>query len=170
MQFCRKFRRVKKLFIPTDFTPKSLELVEYAILNYPDTQLDIILLVGFRPPEKYWDLINLNLNEELRGELNDEFQEAKRCLLLEYKRNIARISFELFTGINAYAFQNFLELHGVEDAIAPKNDILNYRDKKWFDTTRFIKKNVKNVIEVPIERAQAVQPQWKFSLLSLFNL
>jgi hypothetical protein len=160
---------VKKIFIPTDFTPESLELVEYAILNHPDTQLDIILLAGFRQPEKRWDNFHLNLGGEIRRQLNSPFKTSKNRLLLEYKNNIARISIELFTGVNSYAFQNFLERHGVEDALIPNREILHYRSKKWFDTTRFLKENVKNVIEVPIERAEKVS-QWRFSLASLFNL
>ncbi|MGH1432964.1 MAG: hypothetical protein ACRBG0_00745 [Lewinella sp.] len=160
---------MKKIFIPTDFTPESLELVEYAVLNHPSTQLNIILLAGFRSPDKRWDLIHLNPKKEIWGQLNSRFKEFQRRLLLDHKESIVNISFELFTGINSYAFRNFLELHGVEDAVVPAASVLHYRSEKWFDPTSFIKENVKNVIEVPIERTKEV-PKRKFSITSLFNL
>jgi hypothetical protein len=162
---------VKKIFIPTDFTSKSLELVEYAILNYPDTKLDIVLLAGFRLTESRWSIVHLDHKEEIFRQLNAPFKEAKRRLLLEYKNNMANISFELFTGVNSYAFRNFLELHGVENTIIPTCDMLHYQDSKWFDTTKLLKKNVKNVIEVPIECSEkGRQSQWIFSFSNLFNL
>lgn len=161
---------MKKIFIPTNFTSESLELVEYAILNYPDTKLDVILLAGFRPGDSRWSIVHLDPKEEIRQQLNPPFKEAKRRLLLQYKHNIANISFELFTGINSYAFRNFLELHGVEDAVIPTSQMLRYQNYKWFDTTRLLQKNVKNVIEVPFECAEkARRSQWKFSLTNLFN-
>ena len=87
---------------------------------------------------------------------------------MEHKNNIETISFELFTGVNSLAFQNFLEKIDAEDAIVPEQKVLSCKNSNWFDTTKLIKKNVKNVIEVPIEfSVEATQK--KFSLTSLFN-
>jgi hypothetical protein len=159
---------MKKILIPTDFTVESLELVEYAILNYPDTKLNITLVAGFRLPEERWAIAHFSPSEQVHKQLSDQFIAAKRRLLLEHSNNIYMLSFELFTGINSYAFQNFLEQHDFQCAIVPNGEILHYQSNRWFDITGFVRKNVKEVVEVPIFRTEQ-QPQRKFSLVSLFN-
>jgi hypothetical protein len=167
--FAEKLERMKKILIPTDFTVESLELVEYAILNYPDTKLDIILVAGFRLPEERWAVTHFSSSEQVRRQLTDQFIAAKRRLLLEHRNNIYNLSFELFTGINSCAFQNFLEQHDVQSAIVPNGEMLHYQSNKWFDVTGFLRKNVDDVVEVPMERPEEL-PQRKFSFIGLFNL
>ena len=149
---------MRKVLIPTDFTIESLQLVEYAILNFPDKKLDIILIAGHKLPDTRWALTRFRTRTQVRKQLNEKFNASIKRITMEHKKNIERVSFELFTGINSYAFQNFLEQLDAHDAVIPK----------WFDTTKFIKKNVKNIIEAPMECAEEI-PQRKFSILSLFN-
>ena len=160
---------MRKILIPTDFTVQSLQLVEYALLNFPNTKLDIILIAGFKLPDTRWSIFHFSEREQIRKQLSEEFNEAKRLIVLEHKEAITNITIQLFSGINSFAFQNFLEQLHVDDAIIPKGYSLYCPSGKWFDTTGFIKKNVKNVIEVPVERTEKV-PQKKYSLIRLFNL
>jgi len=160
---------MRKILIPTDFTVESLQLIEYAFINFPNTKLDIILIAGFKLPDTRWAITHFNEKSQIRKQLSEEFYKAKRLLVREHKEAIKDITFELFSGVNSFAFQNFLEQLHVEDAIVPKDNSMHCLSKKWFDTTNFIKKNVKNVIEVPVELTEEV-PQRKYSLVSLFNL
>lgn len=160
---------MRKVIIPTNFTVESLQLVEYAILNFPNSKLDIILNAGFRLPETRWDLIHFNETEQIAKQLSKEFIENKRRLILEHKDSINKISFEIFSGVNSFAFKNFLAQIAADSAIIPKDSKLQCRSNRWFDTTGFIKKNIKNAIQVPFEDAVHV-PQKKYSLVNLFNL
>ncbi|MCK0161302.1 universal stress protein [Allomuricauda sp. F6463D] len=160
---------MKKILIPTDFSVASLRLVEYAILNNPNTPLNIVLVAGYRLPDTRWALTHFNKSEEVNKQLTDSFVIAKRSLRLEHKKSIQAMSFELFTGNNSCAFQNFLEQSGADDAIIPKAKSLYCKNRKWFDTTRFLKKNVNNVTEVPVERDEELSQQ-RYSLINLLNL
>lgn len=160
---------MRKILIPTDFTVQSLQLVEFAFINYPNTKLDIILIAGFKLLDTRWAIFHFSEREQIRKQLSEEFFEAKRLIVREHKEAIDNITIQLFSGVNSFAFQNFLEQLHVDDAIIPKANSLYCPSGKWFDTTMFIKKNVKNVIEVPVELTEEV-PQRKYSLISLFNL
>jgi len=160
---------MRRILIPTDFTINSLQLVEYAILNFPDTKLDIVLIAGYRLPDTRWGVTHFHEREKIREQVSGKFKEAKRRIVLEHKNAIETISFELFTGVNSFAFQNFLEQINVDDAVVPSKKALFCPNSKWFDTTDFIKSNMKNVIETPIEISEEVTDK-KFSLISLFNL
>ncbi len=160
---------MRKILIPTNFTIDSLQLLDYAILNFPNDKLDIILVAGYRLPDTRWAITHFREREQISKQLSESFNESKRRIVLEHQNNIENISFELFTGVNSFAFQNFLEQLNAEDAIIPKNQKLQCPNSKWFDTTHFLKKNVKNVIEVPVELEEE-ETDWKFSLTSIFNL
>ncbi|SDB25230.1 hypothetical protein SAMN03097699_0312 [Flavobacteriaceae bacterium MAR_2010_188] len=142
---------MRKILIPTDFTVESLQLVEYAILNFPETKLDIIMVAGYKIPDTRWGIMHFNPREQVRKLCSDAYVDSKRRLLQEHKKNIECLSFELFTGINSFAFINFLEQIEAEDAIVPKNESLYCDQYRWFDASRFIKSNVKNVVEIPVE-------------------
>lgn len=167
--FAQKLEKMRKILIPTDFTVESLELAEYAILNFPDTKLDIIFIVGYSLPDTRWGVTHFSEREQINNQLSDSFKDSQRHFVREHKNNIEAISFELFTGVNLLAFQNFIDRLGIENAIIPKDKSLRFQNNKWFNTTRFIKKTVKNIIEVPVELKEETQ-QRKYSLISLFNL
>lgn len=167
--FAKKLEKMKKVLIPTDYSVESLQLIEYAVLNNPDTKLDIVLVAGYKLPDTRWAISHFNKSVEINKQLDNDFITAKRSLILEHTKNIETICFELFTGSNVFAFQNFLEQFNAEDALVPKDNILCCHSHKWFDTTNFLKKNVKNVIEVNLEMSIEVKQQ-KFSIMNLFNL
>jgi hypothetical protein len=160
---------MRKILIPTDFTIESLQLVEYALLNFPNTKLDIILIAGFKLPDTRWAIFHFSEREQIREQISEEFNATKRRIVFEHKKAIENITIQLFSGINSFAFQDFLEQLHVDDAIIPKGGSLYNPNRKWFDTTGFIKKNVKNVIEVPFEFTERV-PQKGYSFVRLFNL
>lgn len=160
---------MKKILIPTDFTVESLQLIDYAILNFPDTKLEIILVAGYKLPETRWDVTHFKAKEQFRKQLSNDFIAHERRLILEHQNQIDSISFELFTGINSFAFQNFLKQLDVKDAIIPKEAFFHSPNHKWFDTTKYLKKYIENTVEVSVEVSD-LEPQRKFSLVSLFNL
>ncbi len=159
---------MKKVLIPTDFSVESLQLVEYAIVNNPNTDLRIVLVAGYKQPDNRWALTHFIKSEVIHKKLSDDYIVAKRSLMREHAC-IKAISFDLFTGKNSIAFQNFLEIIEIEDTIVPKNNFLKCDGSKWFDITKYIKKNAQNVTEVLIETSMET-PHQKFSLNNLLNL
>ncbi|RFN60214.1 hypothetical protein [Marixanthomonas ophiurae] len=166
--FAEKLEKMRKILIPTDFTVESLQLVEYAILNFPNTKLDIILIAGHKLPNTRWGITHFSSREQIRKQFTDEFVKAKQRLLVEHKQSLDTITCELFTGLNSIAFKNFMEKLGAENAIIPKDKVLQYPGVKWFDTTKFLKKNATEVVEVPA-KIDTELSQKKYSFSSLFS-
>ncbi len=160
---------MKRVLIPTDFTVESLQLIEYAILNFPKTKLDIILVYGLRLPDTRWGLTHFSAIREINKLTTETYAKAKNVFVREHSDTIEDLRFELFTGLNSFAFQNFSEQLGVKDAIVPRGKFLNYNGSKCFDPTRFIKKNMEKVIEIPLETTVEHQ-EARFSISSLLNL
>jgi hypothetical protein len=160
---------MKRVLIPTDFTVESLQLIEYAILNFPKTKLEIVLVYGFKMPDTRWGLTHFSAIREVNKLTTETYAKAKNVFVREHSDAIDDLRFELFTGLNSFAFQNFSEQWGVKDAIVPRGKFLNFNGSQCFDPTRFIKKNIDNVIEIPFETTVERQ-QVKFSISSLLNL
>lgn len=159
---------MRRILIPTDFSVASLQLVEYAILNYPDTKLDIRLIAGYRMPAFRWGAFHFNEREQVHKQLNEPFIDAKRRLLKVHSNNIETFSIELFTGHNSVAFQNYLKQKSVDHAVVPKKSTLCCSSKKWFDTTNFIKNTVSDIVEVSVDISQE-NTNKRFSPINLFN-
>ncbi|GGX22235.1 hypothetical protein [Aquimarina muelleri] len=161
---------MKKILIPTDFTVESLQLIEYGILNYPNTKLDVVLVHGHRMPENKWGVINFSCKRQISNLTKENFIEAKNNFINEHKSEINSIELDLFTGINSVAFKNFCKQHQVEDAIIPKDQFLIFAHKNSFDPTFFMKRNIKNVVEVHLENPNREISRKKFSISNLLNL
>ena len=160
---------MKKVIIPTDFTVESLQLIEYAILNFPKRKLDITLVYGFKLPDTKWGLVHFSERGEIKKLTTEAYANAKNVFEREHSDAIGRLDIKLFTGCNSMAFQNFIELLDVHDAIVPTGNFLNFNNSKCFDPTRFIRKSIVNVIEIPTDTSRELQKS-KFSLSSLLNL
>ena len=141
---------MKKILIPTDFSPESLQLVEFALLNYKETPLDVVLVHGYRLPEIYWEVLNFSARREIQRLSNPEFHKTRQALLLEHKAEIHSIRMELFTGNNSISFHNFVTQLDISDALVPSENFLYYPDRRSFDPTQLIRKSVKEVHEISL--------------------
>ncbi|TXF89137.1 hypothetical protein FUA23_11540 [Neolewinella aurantiaca] len=161
---------MKRILIPTDYTPESLQLIEYAFLNFPDTRLDIVLLAGCKMFESKWRIMHFTPQDFIYQQMNDEFIQEKRHMILEHKGQLGQIQFELFTGSNSFAFQNFLLTLDADTAVLPDDGVLMNPDRKWFDTTSYLRKSVANIIQAPVERRNNQPARQQTLFNSLFDL
>lgn len=162
-------KQMKRVLIPTDFTVESLQLIEYAVLNFPKTPLEVILVSGFKLPDTRWGITHFSEKREINKFTTESFAKAKQTFIREHSDTIGNVHVRLFTGYNSLAFQNFSEQLQAHDAIVPKGKFLHYSNANSFDPTRYIRKNVTNVIEIPLETSRVVQKS-KFSISGLLNL
>lgn len=161
---------MKKIIIPTDFTVESLQLIEYAILNYPDEKLDITLAFGYKIPLHEIEIIKFSAISVIHKTTSEKFLRAKKNILIEHSDRLNSINIELFCGLNSVVFQNFLSEHKIQDAIVPQNKFLCLKNNKCFDLTSLIKKNVKKVIEVELINRSVEIRRARFSLLGFLEL
>jgi len=156
---------MRKIIIPTDFTVESLQLIEYAILNYPDEKLDVILAFGYKIPLHEIEIIKFSSMSIIHKATSEKFLKAKKNILIEHSDRLNRINIELFCGLNSVVFKNFLREHNIHDAIIPQNNFICLKNSKCFDLTPLIRKKVENVIEVELNNRSEEIKRTRFSLL-----
>lgn len=161
---------MKKIIIPTDFTVESLQLIEYAILNYPDEKLDVILAFGYKIPLHEIEIIKFSAISVIHKTTSEKFLRAKKNILIEHSDRLNSINIELFCGLNSVVFQNFLKEHKIQDAIVPQNNYICLKNNKCYDLTPIIRKNVENVIEVELMNRSVEMKRTRFSLLGFLEL
>lgn len=130
----------KTILIPTDFSIESLMPVKQAALENPDGQIEIILLYCCFSSNSITDLLFYSPESVIDEAINFEFREA--CLILEntYQSRIAKLSIEVFHGLNGSAFGNFIAGKHITEAMMLNNH--NYTlAKNGFDPIPFIKKS-----------------------------
>lgn len=159
---------MSKIIIPTDFSTKSLQLVEYAVLNKYKNPISILLVHGYHMSYQYWDMIHFSKSEIINQLCSEEFKEMRRILLLEHKFDIAAIDIDLFMGNNSVAFQSLLNQHHITHGLIPNKPLDSFSNRRSFDPTQFIKKTVKNLKIVPFmaQSTPIILPQ--LSLMDLF--
>lgn len=146
---------MKKIFIPTDFSVESLQLIDYAILNYQDPKLNIVLIAGFKLPESRMDVMTFSPGKVVLKLTDSAFLKAKNNYLEEHSDRINCISIELFTGLNSFAFKNFAQTLQITNAIVPKDDFLAFSNKKTFNPIPFIRKNIQHVADVEVVKEES---------------
>ncbi|MDC6354589.1 MULTISPECIES: universal stress protein [Robiginitalea] len=161
---------MRNVLIPTDFTPESLQLMEYALLNYPGEPIHVVLVHGFRSPDSKWGLIQFSTRSEVRKLRSEDFENALNRICRTHGKSIGSVQTLLFTGRNTHAFKNAIEPLEITDAVVPENGTLNCRNRRSFDPTRYIRKCVDRVAEVPYETDQKEASKQQFSLQNLLNL
>jgi len=159
---------MKKVLIPTDFTPESLQLIDYAVLNYPDESLEIVLAHGFKTSEFRMDHLHRMDHSVLQKCCNEEFVKAKKNLLKEHYKNIRTIRLEVFSGSTAQAFKNYLSDQKIEDAVICDEQFFSNATGRSFSLIPYIRKHVKHVQEAPLELRENVVREKRFSFLHLF--
>lgn len=146
---------MKRVLIPTDFSIKSLQLLDYAILNYPKEQLSLVLVCGYRIKESLWDMRNFSEQREINKLCSEEFTKSKRTFLREHRDVVDRLNIHLFSGHNMFAFKNFLKQNDLQDGIITDSQFLSYEKTNTFDPSHLMKSCLENTIEIPLASDRA---------------
>ncbi|MCK0144362.1 hypothetical protein MWU78_01710 [Arenibacter sp. F26102] len=155
---------MKKILIPTDFSVKSLLLLDEVTKLYQDEITNVILIYGFRVPTLETELFQFSSSKIIRKLARVEFLEAKANFVNKNYCRINSISIEVFTGTNSFAFQNFRDQHQIHEAIIPEGGFLQFSGTSCFDPTKYIKKNIAKVHQVKMEQ-QVVEEYQKGSFI-----
>lgn len=139
---------MKKILIPTDFTTSSLQLIEYAILNYPEEALEIVLVHGYKVSEQRNTLRNFSSSKVVYQMADAFFENEIDNFLVEHKDSIAGIRYELYTGSTVADFKKFLEQQQIAAAILPNSCFLSLPSSKSFSMHSLIKQYVGHICEI----------------------
>lgn len=141
---------MQRVLIPTDFSVESLQLIEYAVLNYPRTELEIILVCGYKLPDSMWGLRNFSSGSMVGSLSTEAFKKAVGRINKQYCDQVKVVRIELFIGSNAFSFQNFIEQFEVQDGIVRQVDDLAFENAKCFDPSELMRKCMKHIVVAPV--------------------
>jgi len=158
---------MKTIIIPTDLSIDSLDLVKNAVLNYPDEIINIVLSYGREIRLTDFEPMNFLSTRNFNSNINENFINLKQKLFHEHKNQIGKISIEAFSGMNSFAFANFLEAHQISEALIPATAQNKFPSKGYFDIRDLIKANMKKVIEVQTRKKDLKQTDYKLTVTSI---
>jgi hypothetical protein len=157
---------MKTILIPTNFDEQSLQLIKSAILLYPDTLLDIILVSGYKMKMNKYDLMQHSTQRIIRKSASSSFLKKIKELKLEHRGSILDVKFDLFLGTNKYSFDNFLKENRIDLAVLPNRILDTLLSKSFFSITPYIKKS--NISSTQINVRKVSNPP-VYSPFSFFN-
>lgn len=115
------------IFIPTDFSVASLQVVPQAVEMFERAELDIILFHLIYPAEDISGLLFDSRRKWLREKENPAFGEAISMIRNKYFSAIYTMEVEVFVGHTSRMLQNILD--------ANKADCLVYNSQHPFQST-----------------------------------
>jgi len=112
---------MKNILIPTDFTIRSLKLINCAADRFDGDKLNIILVHALEPDHSISGLLMLNKRLNVHSLYSEAFLEACEVLRNKYASVIGKIRIEFYYGSSNIYRKNFLEARHI-DAIIFAND------------------------------------------------
>lgn len=105
---------MKNILIPTDFTIKSLKLINRAVARFPDTALHITLVHALEPDHSISGLLMLNKRLNVHSLYTTAFLEACEVLRNKYGPAIEKIKVEFYYGSTKAYCKSFLEARNID--------------------------------------------------------
>lgn len=158
---------MKTIIIPTDLSINSLDLVKNAVLNYPNEIINIVLSYGHEMRLSDFQPMNFLSSRNFKSNINENFINLKQKLFQEHKNQIGKINVEAFTGMNSFAFANFLEAHQISEALIPETAQNSFPSREYFDISDLIRENMQKVIEVKTRKKDLRQKDCKLTVTSI---
>jgi hypothetical protein len=109
------------ILIPTDFSIKSLKLINCATQRFADRPLHIILVHAIEPDHSIGGLLMLNKRLDVHRLYSAEFLEACEVLRNKYASQIHKIRIEFYYGSTKAYLKNFLQARNIEAILLPSD-------------------------------------------------
>jgi hypothetical protein len=131
---------MKKVLIPTDFTPASLQLIHKTVATLQPEQFEIILFHAFDLPFDIGDLLFMGREKIYNGLVSDDFRNQCRKIKNLHVDVIHSISIRYFYGGSVNAFRNFLSANEIDLVIFDKDVRLQQPHQYSIDPIPLLKK------------------------------
>ena len=116
---------MKNILIPTDFSIKSLKLINRATERFQGEELNITLVHALEPDHSISGLLMLNKRLNVHRLYTEEFVEACEVLRNKYASVIRKIKIEFYYGSTKAYRNNFLAARGIDAVLFAEDYKLN---------------------------------------------
>ncbi|KAA5532367.1 hypothetical protein F0919_16375 [Taibaiella lutea] len=161
---------MKNILIPTDFTIKSLKLINAAVEQFKGEPLKIYLIHALEPDSSISGLLFFKKRSKANFMYSDSFLDACEMLRNKYCSALKGIHIEFYFGqTNSYK-KNFLEARKIDAIMLP----LNYKFERCSGDSRdpfevwrqkFVPVQYHSLSELPMPKS--ILSESKASLLSI---
>jgi len=112
---------MKNILIPTDFSIKSLRLVNVAVERFRNEELNITLVHALEPDRSISGMLLMSKRLKPQELCSEDFIEACEVLRNKYGSTVAKLQVEFYYGETRFYRNNFLEARDI-DAILFASD------------------------------------------------
>lgn len=123
---------MKHVLIPTDFTIKSLKIVNAAVAQFKGETLKIYLVHALAADSSMTNLVFFKRRSKNLFSKSDSFLEACEMLKNKYGSAISNIHIDFYFGQSNIYKRNFLEARSIDTILLP----LNYQFEKCYSDSR----------------------------------
>lgn len=138
------------IFIPTDFSTASLSLVEYALERAGDDEIEIVMTHCMFLTDSITELLFFDKDEIINSLIKPTFKTAFKTLCLRYQHVKVSFRWELFTGHNQSAFNNFIEGNQINEALIPQQYVRLNLMANCFDPRPYVRGSSLPITECPV--------------------
>lgn len=131
----------RTIFIPTDFSEASLDLVDRTLSLAGDDEIEIVLTHCFFLTDSIVELLFFDKDELFQSLKTSRFNVAFRVLRNKYSRVKVEFRWEIFTGFTQAAFGNFVSGNRITEAVIPQPYFKLTRASGNFDPTPYVRRS-----------------------------
>lgn len=131
----------RNILIPTDFTIRSLKLVNAAVQEFGNCPLHITLVHATEPDDSISGLLMLHKRQPLHQLYTEEFREACEVLKNKFASSVKSIKVELYYGSGRGYCRNFLEARKIDAVLLPEDFTLGMPSRYSRDIQPDLKKS-----------------------------
>lgn len=139
----------RTVFIPTDFSQASLRLVEHTLLSAINDQIEIVLTHSMFLSNSIVELLFFDKDVIFQSLRSDQFDKTFMALCDCYSQVEAEFRWEIFTGLNQAAFNNFISGNQINEAVIPRPYFRISRKSANFDPTPYVRRSKLPITEIP---------------------
>ena len=110
---------MKNVIIPTDFSIKSLKLINAAVNLFEKETLNITLVHALVPDNSISGLLMLTKRLDVSKLLSEDFNSACEVIRNKYGATIHKLKVECYFGTSKQYMRNFLETRKIDAIVLP---------------------------------------------------
>lgn len=146
----------KTILVPVDFNVECLNTLKLALRRNEEKLNTVVLMYPYAGTTSITELMFNSPNKVINSLRTREFDDALAIIKNRFAKSVKRIRFELFSGHNNNAFENFVEGNRIDEIYIPK--LYKLKPAKGFNPLPIIKKSKLPVHEIAWDSNIIVYP------------
>ena len=146
---------MKHIIIPTDFSIRSLKMVNQVAERFREEERAITLLHGMHLPTSIVDLLLLGKRNEHSDLIGESFRDACEIIQNKYASVIKQLKVQFVYGSTKRVVKNFLEANQTSLVVLPEDYVFSYANENSLDLVALLQKTGYPLLKIKLQPASA---------------